>query len=61
MGKAEERLKLQQKSRIQKKKNLLPVADSPLLSTGYVSVAWHNRLGFKEMLALDRVEHPLLP
>lgn len=41
--------------------DLFPDANSPVLSTGYVSVARHYRLGFKEMLALNRVEHAFLP
>lgn len=44
-----------------KKTYLFPVSDSPVLSTGHISVARHYRFGFKEVLALDRVEHPFLP
>lgn len=55
-----------QESRLRNRANLekeylFPDADSPVLSTGHISIAWQYRLGFKEMLALDRVEHPFLP
>lgn len=43
------------------KKYLSPDTNSPVVSTGYISVAWHYGFGFEEMFTFHRVEDPFLP